>query len=399
MSTPLRQLYKDHRGKESDKWSLYLDEWDRVFSPIRKNRINLLEIGVQNGGSLEIWGKYFYNAERIVGCDIDEKCRCVQIDDPRVSVIIGDANDESTQNEIKAKAPIFDLIIDDGSHKSSDIIRSFFRYFPLLSEDGIYLVEDLHTSYWADYEGGLHNPYSAISFFKRLVDIVNHEHWRNGQPSISFLSGFSKYFNKELNSSFLEKIHSVEFLNSLCIIRTAAPSRNKLGPRVIAGLESCVTESHQSLNNISILDIEVRIENDSAMDVMSLVDEVENLKIQSNVTVSSIPQMNELHQNLKKELSSKVEQIISLRLKETEQREQLAALEVEVERLAELKNNLSEIVESQRGKINGLELALSTTESQVKDLEYEVIKYASSKSWKYTRPFRRVYDTIKRLLR
>jgi len=395
----LQQMYKVHQGKESDKWSLYLEEYDRLFSPIREHRISLLEIGVQNGGSLEIWSKYFHNAEKIVGCDIDEKCKCLRFEDPRISVIIGDANTDTVQIEITAEPPPFNIIIDDGSHKSSDVIQSFFRYFPLLSKDGIYIAEDLHTSYWADYEGGLHNPHSAISFFKRLVDIVNYKHWRNGKPSIDILSGFSNYFDKELNSLFLEKIHSVEFINSLCIIRAATPSKNELGSRVIAGLETCVTDPHLSLNNISILDLEVRIENDSALDVLSLMAEVENLNGRLIVLDSSILQMNDLISNLQEELSSKNEQIISCSLRESNQKEQIASLKADLDRQTGLESNLAEFVETQRGKVAGLELALSSAESKVNALEDEVVHYASSKSWKYTRPFRKLYGNIRRLVR
>lgn len=51
----LQQLYQEHHGKVSDKWSLYLAEYDRLLSPYRERAVNLLEIGIQNGGSLEIW--------------------------------------------------------------------------------------------------------------------------------------------------------------------------------------------------------------------------------------------------------------------------------------------------------------------------------------------------------
>ena len=51
----LQQMYFEHHGKVSDKWSLYLREYDRIFGPYRSSKIAMLEIGIQNGGSLEIW--------------------------------------------------------------------------------------------------------------------------------------------------------------------------------------------------------------------------------------------------------------------------------------------------------------------------------------------------------
>ena len=192
MQKTIRQIFEQHNGKLSDKWTLYLGEWDRLFSPYRDLQIRLLEIGIQNGGSLEVFGKYFSRAEKIIGCDIDPKCENLWYDDGRIAVVVGDANSSGSESEILRHAPAFDIIIDDGSHKSGDIVRSFARYFPHVSDGGIYIVEDLHSSYWKDYEGGLNDPLSAMGFLKRLADIVNYEHWRNNKPRWSLLKVFAK---------------------------------------------------------------------------------------------------------------------------------------------------------------------------------------------------------------
>ena len=195
----LKELFKGHKGKLSDKWSLYLDEWDRIFTPYRYRRINLLEIGVQNGGSLEVWSRYFQKAARIIGCDIDKKCGDLRYDDDRIAIIVGDANSDECAGRILQQASKFGIIIDDASHKSSDIVRSFARYFPYIMDGGIYVVEDLHTSYWESYEGGLHNPFSAMAFFKRLSDLVNYEHWRNNKSRVSILTEFMANFGVEFS--------------------------------------------------------------------------------------------------------------------------------------------------------------------------------------------------------
>ena len=62
----LAKIYHDHRGKVSDKWALYISEYDRLFYPLRDREINVLEIGVQNGGSLEIWATYFEKAKKVI---------------------------------------------------------------------------------------------------------------------------------------------------------------------------------------------------------------------------------------------------------------------------------------------------------------------------------------------
>jgi len=130
----LEALYKEHTGKASDKWSSYLKIYDELFSKFRDKKINLFEIGIQNGGSLEIWAKYFANANYLLGCDIDKDCGCLTFNDPRICVITGDANSNAVCESVYKQTPILDIIIDDGSHLSSDIIKSFTLYFPHLSE-------------------------------------------------------------------------------------------------------------------------------------------------------------------------------------------------------------------------------------------------------------------------
>ena len=157
----LHQLYVEHIGKVSDKWSLYLTEYDRLFDVYRDRPVRLLEIGIQNGGSLEIWSKYFSNASALIGCDINPDCGHLSYDDPRTSVIVGDANTSEVRERVFQRSPQFDIIIDDGSHLSSDIIKSFALYFPRLVEGGLFVAEDLHCSYWNQFEGGLFYPYST----------------------------------------------------------------------------------------------------------------------------------------------------------------------------------------------------------------------------------------------
>ena len=63
----LRQLYDSHSGKVSDKWSSYLEVYDRVLGTYRSTPVRLLEIGIQNGGSMEIWARYFETARALIG--------------------------------------------------------------------------------------------------------------------------------------------------------------------------------------------------------------------------------------------------------------------------------------------------------------------------------------------
>lgn len=243
----LQDLYSQHRGKVSDKWSIYLETYDDIFSSYRNENIRLLEIGVQNGGSLEIWSDYFPRAELFAGVDIDEACRLLRYKDSRIKLVIGNANTDHTQAEILHVSTEFDIILDDGSHTSSDIVSSFARYFPCLRDGGLYVAEDLHCSYWEAFQGGIFRPDSSMSFFKRLADIVNFEHWAVSGQRSDILRTFAQKYNCTLSESSLERIYSVEFRNSVCIIRKRPAEQVSLGPRVVVGTDAVVDDAPLTL--------------------------------------------------------------------------------------------------------------------------------------------------------
>ena len=244
----LEQLYTKHKGKVSDKWSIYLSEYGRLFQQFRHAPVRLLEIGIQNGGSLDIWSKFFPGALQIVGCDINPDCAHLTYKNPRINVVVGDANSDAAQTAVLSHSADFDLIIDDGSHLSSDIVKSFARYFPYLVDGGIFVVEDLHCSYWKQFEGGLFDPFSSMAFFKRLADVVSHEHWGVEKTSSAIFAGFFERYDFQIDAEILRHIHSIEFINSMCVIRKLKPEQNVLGPRFIAGSVERVVPGHLGLH-------------------------------------------------------------------------------------------------------------------------------------------------------
>ncbi|NTV91648.1 MAG: glycosyl transferase, partial [Clostridiales bacterium] len=248
----IKQLYDNHQGKVSDKWLLYLEEYDRQFLPYRDKAVNLLEIGIQNGGSLEIWAKYFGNGQNIVGCDVNAICAGLRYDDPRVQVVVGDINSDATEKTIISYTDAYDIVIDDGSHMSGDIVQSFCRYFRLLKDGGIYVVEDLSCSYWQKYDGGLYEPFSSISFFKRIVDSINHEHWGIEKTSAELIHGFGERYGAAVDDELLGTVHSVEFFNSLCIVRKRDGVMNYLRDRVVVGQTAMVSPEVAALSGFSI---------------------------------------------------------------------------------------------------------------------------------------------------
>jgi hypothetical protein len=247
------KIFLSHTGKVSSKFEAYLPIYDRVFSFYKNQAINLLEIGVQNGGSLEIYDKYFNNPNSIIGCDIDPKCSQLTFTSESIKVVVGNAQDKNIQHEVQKISPNFDIILDDGSHLSNDIIHTFFMYFPLLNNGGTYIVEDLHASYWQEFDGGIFKPNSSINFFKRLVDVINYEHCGVSNDISELLESFVDGFDISELSNQLELIHSVEFVNSMCIIKKDETSCNKIGKLKTIGQDACVDDSYRLLENSEAL--------------------------------------------------------------------------------------------------------------------------------------------------
>lgn len=241
MPPTLRELYARHHGKVSDKWDLYLDVYDAALAPWRPNPVTLVEVGVQNGGSLELWSRYFEAGRRFVGCDVDERVGALRFEDPRIRTVVAPINTPAAAKGIVAAAegPI-DVFIDDGSHVSPDIVLAFRNYFPLVRAGGIYIAEDLHCAYRRDWAGGLGAP-NAISFFKALVDALHQPYWDADESMYTlarpFLPGDAAGDMAKLAAS----VASVAFFDSMCIVRKRPDDGwGRLGQRIVAGTEALV---------------------------------------------------------------------------------------------------------------------------------------------------------------
>jgi 23S rRNA U2552 (ribose-2'-O)-methylase RlmE/FtsJ len=252
MQPTVRELFEQHDGYISDKWSSYLDVYDEVFKPYRFLPVRILEIGVQNGGSLQIWSKYFPNATVIVGCDIDRRIENL---DPgeKIKLLVGDISSSTTVERLKLISPAFDIIIDDGSHRSEHIIAAFDRLFPLISPGGCFLAEDLCCSYWRSHKGRVLGSFSSIEYLKRLVDAINLDHWAGRwklKLLASLLSPISYRKLKQMSLGDLhDQIRSLKFYNSICVIEKAK-GQTGIGPRVSTGTVALVDDAVIRASNI-----------------------------------------------------------------------------------------------------------------------------------------------------
>lgn len=153
------------------KWHHYIPLYDRYFQKWRGTPVRFLEIGVSKGGSLTMWRRYLGEDAIIFGIDIDPSC--AQFDGIDGQVRIGSQADPEFLRGIVAEMGGIDVVLDDGSHQMAHIKASLDVLFPLCSEGGIYMIEDLHTSYWARFGGGLR---SGANFFALVRGVIDDMH-------------------------------------------------------------------------------------------------------------------------------------------------------------------------------------------------------------------------------
>ena len=170
----LEQYFNNNTGRLIHKYQHYFDIYERHFQKYRNKKVVILEIGIFQGGSLQMWKKYFGNKAVIYGIDINPKCKAFE--EKNINIFIGSQSDRKFLRYVKRQIPKVDILIDDGGHFMKQQIITFEEMYDHVKEDGIYLAEDLHTSYWLRYGGGNRRMGTFIEYSKKLIDSLNAYH-------------------------------------------------------------------------------------------------------------------------------------------------------------------------------------------------------------------------------
>lgn len=185
----LQAFFETNTGRQIHKWPHYFDAYDRHFARFRGRRPVVVEIGAAQGGSLQMWRAYFGPGARIIGVDVDPRCKAFEEDG--IEVRIGSQSDRAFLRQLVASLPPIDVLIDDGGHTMCQQRVTFEEVFPAVRPDGgVCVCEDTHTSYWLRYGGGYRQRGTFIEFAKGLVD---HLHaWHSEQPRRLRVSAFTR---------------------------------------------------------------------------------------------------------------------------------------------------------------------------------------------------------------
>src|SRR5450432_1914397 len=118
-----REIFESHEGNLIHKWNHYFEIYDRYFAAYQGKEVVVLEIGVSQGGSIDLWKKFFGKGLKYYGIDINPGCK--QFESENVTIFIGSQEDPAFLNKIKNEIPDLDILIDDGGHTMRQQIVTF----------------------------------------------------------------------------------------------------------------------------------------------------------------------------------------------------------------------------------------------------------------------------------
>ena len=213
-----REAFFSERQFASDKYDHYFEIYDHLLGHLYNSNITYVEIGVQNGGSLEIAKKLFGLKSVLIGVDIDPVCKNLETIGLASHIIIGSQTDDDCLKQIVSKSSGIDIIIDDGSHIQSHMIGTFIKLFPYLKENGVYIIEDANTIYSLEHQESFFGI-NLYDYFKGLserlnIDFINPDA-RRARHKIPRQERFpiKKFYD------ITQEIFSIEFFNSIIAIR------------------------------------------------------------------------------------------------------------------------------------------------------------------------------------
>jgi len=189
----------------SIKWKKYFPVYENLFNSYKNKNITFVEIGILDGGSLEIWKKYFGKNSRIIG--IDNNPICKKFENKNFEVFIGSQSDPNFWKNFYQKVGNVDIVLDDGGHTNDQQIVSFVESIKNINDGGLFVVEDIHTSYQKHY--GNPYKYSFINLSKKIIDDVNF----NFPDMPKFKCSFNKFI---YSIQFFESIVSFSINRKLC---------------------------------------------------------------------------------------------------------------------------------------------------------------------------------------
>jgi hypothetical protein len=200
-------IFDKYNSDKNSKFHNYCRQYDTILKDYRLKDIKILEIGVFKGESVKIWRESFPNAKCILGLDIDSDCKKYENTEKSIYIEIGDATNDVFIEYINNNYGPFDIIIDDGSHTNNDVILSFEKLFPLLNNNGLYIVEDTVVFNWSQYQNK--NYPDHLKYFFNFLPYLNQSRFNSTDYKDNCVDPFK--INKKAENIFEASIDMITF--------------------------------------------------------------------------------------------------------------------------------------------------------------------------------------------
>lgn len=141
--TTFKANYEAHTGRGIWKWDPYMGVYQRHLALYANQPVKILEIGVQSGGSIEMFQQVLGSQCSYFGMDINQNC--LNFANPTTVIYMGDQSSVPAWTDFFAKiTPSLDITIDDGGHQAHQMLTTFQQVLPHLNPGGSLATEDVH---------------------------------------------------------------------------------------------------------------------------------------------------------------------------------------------------------------------------------------------------------------
>ena len=207
-----RTLEEIAKSEKTDKYEHnFCNKYEFFLKEFKEEAFNMIELGVFRGASLSMWARFFPNAN-VIGVDINKDCKKYERDN--IKVLIRDLSKDDSLSELKSYNP--KIIVDDASHVWSHQINAFIELFPILAIGGVYIIEDIHTSFKPLSYNYCDQEISAFEFVSELAKCVTCGAVSDPMLDIVVSERVFKYKKEIIRLS--KKIEMVSFIEDSAII-------------------------------------------------------------------------------------------------------------------------------------------------------------------------------------
>jgi hypothetical protein len=203
----LFEIYKSLNLK-AGKLTGYFPVYEKILKDLKSKPIVFVEVGVMDGGSLEMWIKYLHEDSRIIGVELNENA--IKLRDKGYEIFIGDQSSPEFWKKFYNEVGMIDVLLDDGGHTNLCQIVTVNESINNINDGGKIIIEDVGTSFMPRFG----NP-CKTSFLNYSKNVVNRLYGRNQSLNIKR----SNLFEQNVFSiNFYDSIVSFEINRKNCFI-------------------------------------------------------------------------------------------------------------------------------------------------------------------------------------